>query len=134
MTPPPRCWHAVDHHRPPSGPFQRRRRVVTTTVELAIRDVKDQALAHLPCGQFDANAAWTVIGCLAHNLLALAERLGAPGSTPRRAGTHRARWLMLPGRLTRHARTVTLHLPAGWRWQRDWEAALKRLRALPALA
>ncbi|MCA1701526.1 MAG: transposase, partial [Actinobacteria bacterium] len=28
-------------------------------VELAIRDVKDQALAHFPCGQFAANAAWT---------------------------------------------------------------------------
>ena len=37
-------------------------------VELAIRDVKDQALAHFPSGRFAANAAWTVIACLAHNL------------------------------------------------------------------
>ena len=39
-------------------------------VELTIRDLKDQALAHFPSGQFDANSAWTVIGALAHNLLA----------------------------------------------------------------
>ena len=103
-------------------------------VELAIRDVKDQALAHMPSGQFAANAAWTVIGCLAHNLLRWTELLGAPGSTPRRADTHRRRWLMLPGRLTRHARTTTMHLPAGWRWQHDWQNALTRLRALPAVA
>jgi hypothetical protein len=30
-------------------------------VELAIRDLKDQALAHFPSGRFTANAAWTVI-------------------------------------------------------------------------
>jgi hypothetical protein len=41
--------------------------------------------------------------------------------------------LELSGRLTRHARTVTLHLPAGWRFQHDWTTALERLRALPAL-
>jgi DDE family transposase len=38
------------------------------TVELVIRDLKDQALAHFPSGRFNANAAWTVIACLAHNL------------------------------------------------------------------
>jgi hypothetical protein len=34
-------------------------------VELAIRDLKDQALAHFPSGKFMANAAWTVIAALA---------------------------------------------------------------------
>jgi hypothetical protein len=38
-------------------------------VELVIRDLKDQALAHFPSGHFHANGAWTVIGALAHNLL-----------------------------------------------------------------
>ena len=38
-------------------------------VELAIRDLKDQALAHFPSGNYNANAAWTVIAALAHNLL-----------------------------------------------------------------
>ena len=34
-------------------------------VELAIRDLKDQALAHFPSGQYAANSAWTVIAALA---------------------------------------------------------------------
>ena len=33
-------------------------------VELAIRDLKDQALAHFPSGKFDANSAWCVIAAL----------------------------------------------------------------------
>jgi hypothetical protein len=37
-------------------------------VELAIRDLKDQALCHFPSRSFTANSAWTVIACLAHNL------------------------------------------------------------------
>jgi hypothetical protein len=102
-------------------------------VELAIRDVKDQALAHFPSGQFAANAAWTVIACLAHNLHRWTELLGLPDSTPRRARTHRRRLLDLPGRLTRHARTTTLHLPAHWRWQHHYTTALTQIRALPAL-
>jgi hypothetical protein len=40
-------------------------------VELVIRDLKDQALAHFPSGHFHANGAWTVIGALAHNPVAL---------------------------------------------------------------
>ena len=37
-------------------------------VELQIRDLKDSALRHFPSGSFAANAAWTVIACLGHNL------------------------------------------------------------------
>jgi len=101
-------------------------------VELAIRDLKDQALAHFPSGRFSANAAWTVIACLAHNLLRWTSVLGLPGHTVRVARTVRRRLLGLPGRLTRSARRWTLHLPARWPWQDDFTAALARLRALPA--
>ncbi len=52
-------------------------------VELAIRDLKDQALAHFPSGQFMANAAWTVIAALAHNLLDRTPRPSRP-DPPRR--------------------------------------------------
>jgi DDE family transposase len=54
-------------------------------VELAIRDLKDQALAHFPSGKFNANAAWTVIGCVAHNLLRWTTLIGLPGQTVRAA-------------------------------------------------
>lgn len=102
------------------------------TVELVIRDLKDQALAHFPSGRFNANAAWTVIACLAHNLLRWSELLGLPEQRPRRARTLRRRLLALPGRLTHTARRWTLHLPARWPWQSDYEDALERIRALPA--
>src|SRR5215207_6312916 len=47
-------------------------------VEQAIADLKDQALAHFPSGHFYANAAWTVLGALAHNVLRWTQLLGLP--------------------------------------------------------
>jgi hypothetical protein len=103
-------------------------------VELAIRDLKDQALAHFPSGRFNANAAWTVIACLAHNLLRWTTLIGLPNTTVRVARTLTRRLLALPGRLTRSARRWTLHLPARWPWQHDFIRALARIRALPLAA
>jgi hypothetical protein len=100
-------------------------------IELAIRDLKDQALAHFPSGRFYANAAWTVIAALAHNLLRWTSVIGLPGHTIRAARTIRRRLLSLPGRLTRSARRWTLHLPSRWPWQHDFIRALARIRALP---
>jgi hypothetical protein len=37
-------------------------------VELVIRELKDQALAHFPSGDYHANSAWTVIAAIARNL------------------------------------------------------------------
>jgi Transposase DDE domain group 1 len=102
-------------------------------VELAIRDLKDQALAHFPSGRFYANAAWTAIAALTHNLLRWTSVIGLPGQTIRAARTLRRRLLTLPGRLTRSARRWTLHLPARWPWQHDFIRALARIRALPTV-
>ena len=101
-------------------------------VELTIRDLKDQALAHFPSGRFNANSAWTVIACLAHNLLRWSAQIGMPGETLRAARTFRRRLLQIPGRVTRSARQWTLHLPTRWPWQGDFTRALARIRALPA--
>lgn len=101
-------------------------------VELTIRDLKDQALAHFPSGHFAANSAWTVIGVLAHNLARWSTLIGLPGETLRTTRTMRRRLLQIPGRLTRTARQWTLHLPARWPWQGDFVRALARIRALPA--
>ena len=103
-------------------------------VELAIRDLKDQALAHFPSGVFSANSAWTVIAAIAHNLTRWTTLIGLPGQTVRAARTLRRRLLQIPGRLTRSARKWTLHLPARWPWQHDFIRALARIRALPAAA
>jgi len=103
-------------------------------VEQVIADLKDQALAHFPSGHFHANGAWTVLACLAHNLLRWTQLLGLPDSTVRAARTLRRRLLAIPGRLTRHARGWTLHLPARWPWHGDYLRALNAIRALPAAA
>src|SRR4051794_3745757 len=101
-------------------------------VEQVIADLKDQALAHFPSGHFYANAAWTVLAALAHNMLRWTQLLGLPDTTVRAARTLRRRLLAVPGRLTRHARGWTLHLPARWPWHGDYISALNRIRALPA--
>jgi hypothetical protein len=101
-------------------------------VEQVIADLKDQALAHFPSGQFHANGAWTVLAALAHNMLRWTQLLGLPDTTVRAARTLRRRLLQVPGRLTRHARGWTLHLPTRWPWHGDYINALNRIRALPA--
>jgi hypothetical protein len=83
-------------------------------VELVIRDLKDQALAHFPSGDYNANSAWTVIACIAHNLGRWTSLIGLTDPTPRTAATIRRRLFALPGRLTRTGRRHTLHLPARW--------------------
>jgi Transposase DDE domain group 1 len=102
-------------------------------VELAIRDLKDQALAHFPSGQFAANSAWSVIAALAHNLGRWTSLIGLPHDSTRTAVTRRNRLFRIPGRLTRTARRWTLRMPARWPWQQDFDDALTRIRALPAL-
>ena len=102
-------------------------------VELAIRDLKDQALAHFPSGKFTANAAWTVIAALAHNLLRWTTLIGLPDTIIPTARTLRRRLLTVPGRITRTARTVTLRMPARWPWEHDFLTALQRLRAVSPL-
>ncbi len=76
-------------------------------VELTIRDLKDQALAHFPSGQFNANSAWTVIACLAHNLARWTSVIGLPGHTVRAARTFRRRLLGIPGRLSAPVQKLT---------------------------
>jgi hypothetical protein len=100
-------------------------------VEQVIADLKEQALAHFPSGHFYANSAWTVLAALAHDLLRWTQLLGLPDTTVRAARTLRRRLLTVPGRLTRHARGWTLHLPARWPWHSDYTHALNRIRALP---
>ena len=103
-------------------------------VETHIADLKDGALAHFPSGQFNANSAWCVIACLAHNLARWSAIIGLPDQPRRAARTFRRRYLRMPGRLTRSARRSTLHLPKHWPWQEAFGEALARIRAIPALA
>jgi hypothetical protein len=102
------------------------------TVELAIRDLKDQALAHFPSGQFAANSAWAVIAALSHNLGRWATQIGQPNRPVQTARARRRQLLAIPARLTRSSRRWTLRMPARWPWQNDFIAVLHAIRALPA--
>jgi hypothetical protein len=103
------------------------------TIELVIRDLKDQALAHFPSGQFAANSAWTVIAALAHNLGRWTTQIGLPDRPVQTARSRRRHLLRIPARLTRTSRQWTLRMPARWPWQTDFTTVLDRIRALPAL-
>jgi hypothetical protein len=103
-------------------------------VENAIRDLKEGVgLNHLPSGRFAANGAWLAVAVMAHNVsrwtahIALGEGVVTNRSLRRRL-------FGLPGRLTRSARRVTLHLPARWPWAEWFRAGLARLRAVPIAA
>jgi len=102
------------------------------TIELTIRDLKDQALAHFPSGRYPANSAWTVIAALAHNLARWTTLIGLPNRPLQTAETRRRRLLAIPGRLTRTSRRWTLRLPARWPWKTDFLTVLDAIRALPA--
>jgi hypothetical protein len=98
--------------------------------ELAIKDLKDGALAHLPSGVFTANAAWLTLACIAHNLLRWIHRVGLKQSSLLVARTMRYRLLSVPARITRSARRTTIHLPTRWPYQSDFLAAVRRIRAV----
>lgn len=99
-------------------------------VENAIRDLKyGVALNHLPSGKFGANGAWLAVQVLAHNLARWTGRLGS-GAGIVTTKTLRRRFFSIPGRMTRSARRLTLHLPARWPWAVAFMAALLKLRTL----
>ncbi len=103
-------------------------------IENAIRDLKyGMALNHLPSGRFAANGAWLAVQVMAHNLARWTARIGL-GAGIVTTKTLRRRLFGLVGRLTRSARRLTLHLPAGWPWAIGWTTALTRLRTIPLLA
>ena len=99
-------------------------------MENAIRDLKyGVGLNHLPSGRFAANGAWLAIQVMAHNLARWTARIGL-GEQTATTKTLRRRF-SIPGRLTRSARRLTLHLPRRWPWETQFNRALARLRAIP---
>ena len=102
------------------------------TIELVIRDLKDQALCHFPSGRFHANRAWTVIAALAHNVARWTTLIGLPTAPVQTAHSRRRHLLAIPGRLTRTSRQWTPRLPARWPWKTDFTTVLDAIRALPA--
>jgi hypothetical protein len=102
-------------------------------VEDRVRDLKSMGLGNLPFSAFAPNQAWLEAALCAHDLTVWTQLLLFDGQhavcEPKRL---RYRLLHVAGRLTRHARQLTLHLPADWPWAAAVAKAFKRLAALPA--
>jgi hypothetical protein len=101
-------------------------------VEDVIRDLKyGVGLNHLPSGRFAANAAWTILNVVAHNLGRWVARIGlGPDATSMTTKTLRTRMLAMPGRMTTSGRRNTLHLPEHWPWEEQFDAILAALRSI----
>lgn len=86
-------------------------------IEQVFADLNDSALAHFPSGKFAANAAWLTLAALAHNLTRAAGRLAGGAHAKARTGTLRRTLIAVAARISRTARTITLHLPQHWPWE-----------------
>ena len=100
-------------------------------IENAIRDLKyGVGLNYLPSGRFPADGAWRAVQVIAHNLARWTAHIGL-GEQVVTTKTLGRSFFSLPGRLTRKARRLTLHLPQHCPWETQFSRALARLRALP---
>jgi hypothetical protein len=100
-------------------------------IEQVHADLKNSALAHLPSGVFNANAAWLVLAVIAFNLTRAAGALAAPDLARATTPTLRRKLITVPARIASSARRITLHLPAAWPWQTAWTALFDRVADPP---
>jgi len=89
-------------------------------VEQAIAELKDGPRAHLPSGQYTANAAWVALAVIAFDL-ARATAVAANQPTSRWA-TLRRKIINISARIATTARRIDLHLPADWPCASDWQS------------
>ena len=87
-------------------------------------------MAHCPCGDFNANAAWAVLATIAHNMIRWLASLGLDHDGPVVAKTIGRKFITVPGSLTGRSRRTHLHLPTAWPWATEWSACFDRLRTL----
>src|SRR3954464_5914484 len=102
-------------------------------IENVHADLKASALAHLPSGVFNANAAWLVCAVMAFNLTRAAASLTTTPALARAAtATIRRKLINVPARIATSARRLHLHLPTDWPWEQAWSALYRAV--LPARA
>lgn len=103
-------------------------------IEQVNADLKDSALAHLPSGKFNANAAWLVLAVIAFNLTRAAATLAGAELTKTTTGTIRRKLISVPARVATSARRVTLHLPTDWPWETAWTNLFTAVNSPPQAA
>ena len=101
-------------------------------IEQVFAELIDGPLAHLPSGDFNANNAWLACIAIAHNLTRCVGVLASRRHGTARAATIRRHLVNVAGRIARHARAVTIHLPQHWPWQHEWLRLFASVHAPPA--
>jgi Transposase DDE domain group 1 len=96
-------------------------------IEQIHADLKDSALAHLPSGRINANAAWLVLAVIAFNLTRAAAAITGPALAKSRTATIRRTLITVPARIASSARRLTLHLPRDWPWETAWNTLFHSL-------
>jgi len=80
-------------------------------IEQVHADLKNSALAHLPSGKINANAAWLVLAVIAFNLTRAAATIAGTGLAKATTATIRRTLITVPARVASSARRIVLHLP-----------------------
>lgn len=99
--------------------------------EQCFAEIIDGPLAHLPSGQFNANAAWLTLTALAHNLTRTAGTLASSYHAIARPATIRAHLIGIGARIAHRARKIIIHLPERWPWQPAWQQLFTAVHAAP---
>ncbi|WP_183322064.1 IS1380 family transposase [Flexivirga oryzae] len=102
-------------------------------IEQVHADLKNSALAHLPSGRFNANAAWLVLAVMAFNLTRAATALSGTDLATATTATIRHKLITVPARVATSARRITVHLPRDWPWETAWAAMFDRVSDPPAV-
>src|SRR4051794_36074928 len=101
-------------------------------IENVHADLKASALAHLPSGVFNANAAWLVCAVMAFNLTRAAATLTKVAALAKATtATIRRKLVVVPARIATSARRLHLHLPSRWPWEAAWSALYDALFTRP---
>src|SRR3954469_16261348 len=100
-------------------------------VEQRIAELKSAGLAHLPSGNFMANAAWLALAVMAHNLGRAIGLFAGPDLENATAATLRRKVFTMPGRLARSGRRRRLRLPESWPWAVAISTALDKIIQIP---
>lgn len=100
-------------------------------IEQVQADLKNSALAHLPSGTINANAAWLVLAVIAFNLTRAAATIAGERLAKATTATIRAKLVSVPARIATSARRVQVHLPKDWPWEREWTSLFTTANAPP---
>ncbi|MBC7596096.1 MAG: IS1380 family transposase [Kineosporiaceae bacterium] len=102
-------------------------------IEQVHADLKHSALAHLPSGVFNANAAWLVLAVMTFNLTRATGTICGGDHARATTSTLRRKIIAVPARIASSARKLQLHLPMDWPWESAWAVLFARALSPPVV-